>query len=98
MEINPTPDQEDFVRRAIESGRLSREEGAVREARSLREDRERKRVEILEAIDEAEASLARGEGREISADSASKLTDDVTLGSGQRTARARGDTSSFSQI
>ena len=77
MEINLTPDQNDFVRRAIESGRLSREEEAVREALSLWEDRERRRLEILSAIDEAEVSLSRGEGREITPDSARKLADSV---------------------
>ena len=60
-----TPDQEAFVRQAIESGRLQRAEDAVREALSLWEERERTRAEILAAVDSAEASLARGEGRLI---------------------------------
>ncbi|MGD0438153.1 MAG: hypothetical protein ABSB86_16955, partial [Bryobacteraceae bacterium] len=60
-----TPDQEAFVRQAIESERLQREEDALREAMSLREERERRRAEILADVDEAEASLARGEGRRI---------------------------------
>ena len=77
MEVNLTPDQKDFVRRAIESGRLSREEEAVKEALSLWEDRERRRLEILSAIDEAEVSLSKGEGREITPDSARELADNV---------------------
>jgi len=65
MEVRLTPDQEAFVRQAIESGRLQRAEDAVEEALSLWEERERTRAEILTAVDTAEASLARGEGRVI---------------------------------
>ena len=50
---------------AIESGRLHRREDAVREAMSLWEERERRRLEILFAVDQVEASVARGEGRLI---------------------------------
>ncbi len=65
MEVHLTPDQEAFVRQAIESGRLHRPEDAVEQALSLWEERERERAEILASIDLAEASLARGEGRII---------------------------------
>ena len=65
MEVQLTPDQKAFVHQAIQSGRLHREEDAVKEALALWEERERTRVEILNAVDEAEASLARGEGRVI---------------------------------
>ena len=78
MEVELTPDQKAFVRHAIESGRLQREEDAVREALELWEERERRRVEILAAVDRAEASLARGEGRRVtSAEEARKLADDI---------------------
>ncbi|MBZ5728651.1 MAG: hypothetical protein LAP87_27170 [Acidobacteriia bacterium] len=60
-----TPGQESFIRRAIETGCLHRQEDAVAEAMSLWEERERRRLEILAAVDRAEASLARGEGRRI---------------------------------
>jgi len=63
MEVHLTPDQEAFVRQALETGRLQREEDAVREAMLLWEERERRRMEILASVDKAEASLARGEGR-----------------------------------
>ena len=53
------------MRQAIESGRLHRPEDAVEEALRLWEERERTRAEILAAVDLAEASLARGEGRVI---------------------------------
>jgi len=65
MEVQLTSDQEAFIRHAIETGRLHRKEDAVQEAMSLWEDRERRRLEILASVDQAEASLARGEGRRI---------------------------------
>src|SRR5271166_1829340 len=65
MEVRLTPDQEAFVRQAIAAGRLHHEEEAVQEAMLLWEERERRRLEILAAVDKAEASLARGEGRRI---------------------------------
>ena len=65
MEVQLTPDQKAFVRQAIESGRLHREEDAVQEALSLWEERERSRAEILTAVDVAEASIERCEGRTI---------------------------------
>ena len=66
MEVHLTPDQEAFIRQAIEAGRLHREQDAVQEAMSLWEERERRRLEILVAVNRAEESLARGEGRRIS--------------------------------
>ena len=77
MEVQLTPDQKAFVRQAIESGRLHREEDAIQEALSLWEERERARAEILVAVDTAEASLARGEGRTITQESMRQLADEV---------------------
>jgi Arc/MetJ-type ribon-helix-helix transcriptional regulator len=65
MEVRLTPAQTTFIREAINNGRLHGEEDAVREAMALWEERERRRLEILAAVDRAEASLARGEGRRI---------------------------------
>jgi putative addiction module CopG family antidote len=84
MEVQLTPGQRAFVRQAIESGRLRREEDAVKEALSLWEERERTRAEILAAVDEAEASLARGEGRLITQESTRELAAEV-----KRRGRAR---------
>jgi len=75
--VQLTADQKAFVRQAIEGGRLLREEDAVKEALSLWEERERTRAEILAAVDEAEASLARGEGRVITQESVRALAEDV---------------------
>lgn len=77
MEVQLTPDQQAFARQAIQSGRLRREEDAVREALSLWEDRERARLEILVAVDEAEASVARGEGRVITQQAMRDLAEGV---------------------
>lgn len=72
MEVEPTDDQQTFVRLGVESGRYREEADAVREALSLWEERERRRVEILAAIDLAEASYARGEGTVISSQAESE--------------------------
>jgi putative addiction module CopG family antidote len=78
MEVQLTPDQRAFVRQAIESGRLRREEDAVKEALSLWEERERRRLEILVAVDQAESSIARGEGRRVTTpEQAKQLAADV---------------------
>ena len=78
MEVRLTPAQQELVRHAVESGRLSAEEDAVTEALAIWEERERRRLEILLALDRAEASLARGERRTINTDNdAAKLVDDV---------------------
>lgn len=77
MEVHLTPDQEAFVRQAIESGRLHRAEDAIEEALRLWEERERKRAQFLASIDLAEASLARGEGRVITEQSMRDLADEV---------------------
>jgi Arc/MetJ-type ribon-helix-helix transcriptional regulator len=77
MEVHLTPDQKALVRQAIATGRLQCEEDAVKEALSLWEERERTRAEILSAVDEAESSLARGEGRTITQESMRELADEV---------------------
>jgi hypothetical protein len=58
MDVHLIPDQEAFVRQAIASRRLQRAEEAAYQALSLWEKRERNRMEILAALDAAEASIA----------------------------------------
>ena len=66
------------MREVITSGRLSNEEEAVTQALLLWEERERQRVEILVAVEFAQQSLARGEGRRITTESELRqLADDV---------------------
>jgi putative addiction module CopG family antidote len=73
MEVQLTPDQKAFAREAIEHGRLRHEEDVVREALALWEERERTRAEILTLVDEAEASLRRGESHVITQESVHDL-------------------------
>lgn len=73
MNVELTADQQAFVRKAIENGRFKREEEAVQEALTLWEERERRRLELIAMIDEADASLARGEGIPITEESVEVL-------------------------
>ena len=73
MEVQLTADQKAFARQAIESGRLRREEDAVKEALVLWEERERTRTAVLAAVDDAEASLAHSDGRAITRESMRQL-------------------------
>ena len=77
MRVELTPDQEAFVRRAIEAGRLQNESEALSEALALWEERERQRMEFLATLDGARASLAQGEGRVISQESMRELAAQV---------------------
>lgn len=86
MEIRPTPDQEAFIRQAIDAGRIARPEDAAMQAMALWEERERRRVEILTRIDEADVALARGEGTVITPETMDTLAEDV-----KRRGRARLD-------
>jgi len=77
MDVHLTADQKAFARRAIESGRLQSEQDAVQEALALWEERERQRTEFLLTLDDARASLARGEGRVITQQSMQQLAREV---------------------
>ena len=78
MEVQLTDDQKAFLQEAIQTGRFAREEDALQEALSLWEGRERRRAEILAAVDPAEASFARGEGRRVTTrEEAAQLADEI---------------------
>ena len=77
MQIDLTPEQQDFVRQAVESGRFERAEDAVQAAMTLWVERERRRTELLAAVDIARASIRRGEGIEITQESMRALAEDV---------------------
>ena len=77
MQIDLTPEQQDFVRQAVASGRFERPEDAVQAAMTLWVERERRRSEILAAVDIAKASMDRGEGIEITQASMRELAEDV---------------------
>lgn len=77
MDVQLSPDQEAFVRLGIESGRFQSAEEAVKEALSLWEERERRRAELLAALEASEAAIARGEGIEITEQSMRELANRV---------------------
>jgi Arc/MetJ-type ribon-helix-helix transcriptional regulator len=77
MEVQFTADQQAFVRQAIQKGRLTSEQDAVQEALTLWEDRGRRRTALLATLDEAKASLERGEGRVITEESMRELAAEV---------------------
>jgi len=77
MEVSLTPDQKAFVQQAIESGRILREEDAIKEALLLWEERERVRAEVLTALDAGDTSIARGEGRPVTEESMREVAADV---------------------
>jgi Arc/MetJ-type ribon-helix-helix transcriptional regulator len=77
VQIDLTPEQQDFIRHAIESGRFERAEDAVQAAMMLWVEQERRRAEILAAVDIAKASIDRGEGIEITRESMRSLAEDV---------------------
>lgn len=77
MEVRLTPQQEESIRRAVETGRIRSQEDALQEALSLWEERERKRAEFLSTLDDAKASLARGEGRIVTEESMRELAQAV---------------------
>jgi Arc/MetJ-type ribon-helix-helix transcriptional regulator len=77
MDVQLTPDQQVLVRQAIQSGRLDDESDAVQEALSLWEERERARAELIASLDEAEASIDRGEGRGMTRKSLRELAEGV---------------------
>jgi hypothetical protein len=79
MEVELTSDQKALALRAMREGRLRGEEDAVQEALALWEERERKRVEFCATIEDARASLARGEGREITPESMRELAAEVRV-------------------
>jgi putative addiction module CopG family antidote len=77
VNIDLTPDQHAFVQKAIEAGRFTREEEAVQEALALWEERERRRIELIAMIDEADASFARGEGIPLTEESVKVLIEEA---------------------
>jgi putative addiction module CopG family antidote len=77
MEVHLTPDQEAFVRQGIASGRFQSEADAVAEALALWEERERKRAEFRATLDEAKASIHRGEGCVVTQESVKQLAEEV---------------------
>ena len=89
MEVRLTPDQEAFIRQAIQAGRIQRAEDAVTEALLLWEDRESMRSAFVASLEEAKASIARGEGIPVTPASMRALADDVKRRGRERLASER---------
>jgi len=62
MDVRLNRDQEQFIRRAIQNGGYGKAEDVVREALAMLEARERKRTELLAAVDFEEISISRAAG------------------------------------
>ncbi len=89
MQIRLTPEQQEFIRRAVDSGRFESAEDAVRTAVTLWVERERRRADILAAVDLAEAAIDRGEGMEVTPELMRALAEDVKRGGRARLAAER---------
>jgi Arc/MetJ-type ribon-helix-helix transcriptional regulator len=77
MDVTLTSDQQAFIKLAVADGRLHSEQEAVAEALALWEERERSRLAFLATLTDARASLARGEGRELTEESMQELAKSV---------------------
>ena len=74
-----TAEQQALVSDAIASGRLQRPEDAMQQAPLLWEARERRRLEILAAVELSQTALARGEGRTVTTrEESDRLVGDIT--------------------
>jgi Arc/MetJ-type ribon-helix-helix transcriptional regulator len=77
MQITVTPEQEALIQHAIENGRLDRPEDALAEALLLWEERELLRSGLIASLEEANASIGRGEGRVVTQESMQALADEA---------------------
>jgi Arc/MetJ-type ribon-helix-helix transcriptional regulator len=84
MEVHFTADQEALIRRAIASGRYQTAEDAVQDAMARWEEGERKRIEVLASLDEAEADLETGWYTDYTDQTLPRLADEL-----KREARAQ---------
>lgn len=77
MEMQLTPDQEAFIRQAVDTGRYPSTEDAVRHALARWEEGERARLELLAALDEAETDLETGRYTDYTDATLPKLADEL---------------------
>jgi putative addiction module CopG family antidote len=77
MEIELTPEQSDFVRMGIETGRYRDAAEAVGHALDQWVERERQRIELLASLDAAADSIESGEYTEYTEETLSNLASDV---------------------
>jgi putative addiction module CopG family antidote len=89
VQIDLTPEQEEFVRQAVTTGRLHCAEDVVKEALLLWQERERGRGEFLASLDEADASLDRADGIPVTPESMRALAEGVKRRGRERNAVER---------
>lgn len=77
MQFEPTPDQQAFIELAVASGRYRNAEDAVRDAMTRWEADERTRMELMAALEQAEADLEQGAYTEYGAESLPQLADEL---------------------
>ena len=77
MKITLTPEQEELIQHAIDSGRLKSAEEAVQEALSLWEERQRDLTELLAALDEAEEDFRTGNFIECDSEGLPDLAEEI---------------------
>jgi Arc/MetJ-type ribon-helix-helix transcriptional regulator len=86
VEDHLSPDQEAFIREAIAQGRYRTPEDAVLDALACWEEGERRRVELMAALDEAEADLRLGQYTDYTNETLTTLAEEL-----KHEARARRD-------
>ena len=84
MEIALTPEAHDVIGQAVAAGHVKDAGEAVRQAVALWVEHERRRIELLSAIDQAETSITRDGGTAMTEKSMGNLAADV-----KRRGRAR---------
>jgi hypothetical protein len=79
MTITLTSDQEALIQQAIKVGRIDRVEDVMTEVLLLWKERELLRAELIAGVEQARASIARGERRSISRASMQALAEEAKL-------------------
>jgi putative addiction module CopG family antidote len=77
MQFEPTPDQQAFIHQAIASGRYHSAEETLRDAMARWEEDERRRVELLAALDDAESDILAGHYTDYTDETLPQLADEL---------------------
>ena len=77
MDVHLTPEQEDFIRQAVEAGRFSNADEAMQEAVSLLEAHEREIAELRIDIDDGIADLAGGNYTDYTDETLPRMMEDI---------------------
>jgi putative addiction module CopG family antidote len=77
MEVQLTPDQEEFIRKGMDEGRYKSADDAVRETMAHWEEAQRERLEMIAALEAGEADIEAGRYREYDADSSPGLAEEL---------------------